>query len=69
MNFSRSDSKKNGEKILCRPGLGPKNKTLPGPNRDPAKLKASGLGSEPMENGITGTEPGPGLKILGPAHL
>ena len=79
MNFSRSNSKKNGEKILCRPGLGPKNKelagpglqnkTLPGPNRDPEKLKAPGLVPGPMETGITGTEPGPGLKILVPAHL
>ena len=31
MNFSRSNSKKNGEKILCRPGLGPKSKELAGP--------------------------------------
>jgi hypothetical protein len=79
MNFSRSNSKKNGEKILCQPGLGlknkelsgpgPKNKTLPGPNWNPEKLKAPGLGPGPMEKGITGTEPGPGLKILGPAHL
>jgi hypothetical protein len=55
MNFSRSNSKKNGEKILCQLGLGTKNKTLPGPNRDPEKLKALGLGPGPMEEGITGT--------------
>jgi hypothetical protein len=35
MNFSRSNSKKNGEKILCRPGLGPKNKELAGPGPGP----------------------------------
>ena len=35
MNFSRFNSKKNGEKILCRPGLGPKNKELAGPGPGP----------------------------------
>ena len=79
--FFKIQLEKNGEKILCRPGLGPKNKelagpgpgpktkTLQGPNRDPEKLKAPGLVPGPMEKGIAGTEPGPGLKILGPANL
>jgi hypothetical protein len=35
---------------------GLKNKTLPGPDRDPEKLKAPGLGPGPMEKGITGTK-------------
>ncbi len=78
-NQSRSRPLESGlgpkDKELAGPGLknktlpGPKNKTLPGLNRDPEKLKAPGLVPGPMEKGITGTEPGPGLKILGPAHL